>query len=148
MGHMLKNTVFRSGSYALGVPQGTSSVGPATPVNGQTRFNRDTGKLEFWANIAGTPSWNSVSREGNVALVKDSFVGDGANTNFGPLTSGYNSGQEAQILVHVGTVYQIPGTNYTFSGTGNTTIQFTSIPNNGAAITIIHGLASTVSTLA
>lgn len=145
---MLKNTVFRSGSYALGVPQGTSMIGPEHPVNGQTRFNTDSGKIEFWANIAGTPSWNTVAREGNVTIVKDSFTGDGSNSDFGPLSSGYDAGKEAQILVHVGTVYQIPGTNYTFSGTGNTTIHFTSIPNNGAAITIIHGLASTISNLA
>lgn len=145
---MLKNTVFRSGSYALGVPQGTSSIGPEHPVDGQTRWNVDTNRMEFWANIAGTPSWNSISREGNVVITKDSFSGDNVNSDFGPLSAGYDAGQEAQILVHVGTVYQIPGTNYTFSGTGNTTIHFTSIPSGGAAITIIHGLASTTSTLA
>lgn len=145
MGHMLKNTVFRSGSYALGVPTGTSSIGPSPAVNGQTRYNTTTGKLEFYANITGTPSWNAVSREGNVVITKDEFTGNGVAQQFWPMSSSYASGQEAQVLVHVGTVYQIPNTNYTFNGTGN--IIFSSPPSGGAAITVIHGFASTISTL-
>ena len=145
MGHMLKNTKFKSGSYALGVPVGTSSIGPDSPVNGQTRFNTTTGKLEFYANITGTPSWNAVSREGNVAITKDSFTGNAVAVQFWPMSSTYASGQEARVLVHVGTVYQVPVTNYTFNGTGN--IIFNAPPSNGVAITIIHGFASTISTL-
>ncbi len=146
MGHMLKNTVFKSGSYALGVPNGTSSVGPASPVNGQTRFNTTTNKLEFYANITGTPSWNAVSREGNVVITKDSFTGNGVAQQFWPLGTNFQSGDENKVIVHAGTVYQIPTTNYTFDGTGN--ILFSSAPSNGAAITVISGFASTVSTLA
>lgn len=143
---MLKNTVFKSGSYALGVPNGTSSVGPANPVNGQTRYNTTTGKLEFYANITGTPSWNAVSREGNVVITKDSFTGNGVAQQFWPLSTAFQSGDENKVIVHVGTVYQIPTTNYTFDGSGN--IFFGAAPNGGAAITIISGFASTVSTLA
>jgi hypothetical protein len=145
MGHMLKNTVFRSGSYALGVPTGTSMIGPDAPVNGQTRFNTGTNRLEFYANITGTPSWNAVAREGNVVITKVSDSGDGNTTQF-PMGSVFSSGDENKVIVHVGTVYQIPTTNYTFNGTGN--ILFISAPSNGAAITIISGFASTVSTLA
>ena len=145
MGHMLKNTVFRSGSYALGVPAGTSSIGPDSPVNGQTRYNTTTGKLEFYANITGTPGWNAVGREGNVVITKVSDSGDGNTTQF-PMGSVFSSGDENKVIVHVGTVYQIPTTNYTFNGTGN--IIFSSAPSGGAAITIISGFASTISTLA
>jgi hypothetical protein len=61
----------------------------------------------------------------------------------------YTSGQEAQVLVHVGTVYQIPTTNYTFgSGINAGNIIFSSPPSGGAVITLISGFASTVSTLA
>lgn len=144
MGHMLKNTVFRSGSYALGVPQGTSSVGPQNPVDGQTRWNEDTNRLEFYGNITGTPGWNQVAREGNIAMTVDTFTGNSSNTEYGPMSFTYDSGSEAQVLVHVGTVYQIPVTNYTFYG--NTTIHFTSAPSDSATITIVHGYASTVST--
>ncbi len=143
---MLKNQVFSGAAYALGVPTGTSTVGPANPVNGQTRFNTTTNRLEFYANITGTPSWNAVSREGNVLIARDNFTGNGVATQFWPLSSNFTSGEENEVLVHVGTVYQIPSTNYTFNGTGN--IIFSSPPNNGAAITVISGFASTVSTLA
>jgi len=146
MGHMLKNTVFRSGSHALGVPIGTSSIGPDSPQNGQTRYNTTTGRLEFYANITGTPSWNAVSREGNVYIARDNFQGNGVASQFWPLSTNWSSGQEQQVLVHAGTVYQIPVTDYTFNGTGN--ILFASAPNNGAKITIISGFASTKANIA
>lgn len=139
MGHMLKNTVFKNGSYSLGVPAQTTVLRPAPAVSGQTRFNTSTNRLEFYN---GT-TWQSIAHEGTAVITVDSFSGDGTNQNFGPMSFGGSENWEANVLVHVGTVYQIPGTNYTFSGTGNTTIHFTSIPNNGAAITIIHGLNST-----
>jgi hypothetical protein len=146
MGHMLKNTVFRSGSYALGVPVGTSQIGPNPAVNGQTRYNTDTGKLEFYANITGTPGWNAVAREGNVAIARTNFTGNAVAVQFWPV--GYVSGDENEVIVHAGTVYQIPTTNYTFgSGINAGNIIFSSAPSNGAAITIIGGFASTVSTL-
>jgi|688.fasta_scaffold209010_2 hypothetical protein len=147
MGHMLKNTVFRSGSYALGVPVGTSAIGPDSPVNGQTRYNNTTGKLEFYANITGTPSWNAVAREGNVTITRDNFTGNAVAIQFWPVN--YSSGDENKVIVHAGTVYQIPTTNYTFGTGGNAgNIIFSSAPSNGAVITIIGGFASTVSTLA
>ena len=142
---MLKNTVFNSGSYSLGVPVGTSSVGPASPTDGQTRFNTTTNRLEFYANIAGAPSWNAVSREGNVVISRDNFTGNGVASQFWPLSTNFQSGDENKVIVHAGTVYQIPTTNYTFDGTGN--ILFSSPPSGGAAITVISGFASTVSTL-
>jgi hypothetical protein len=146
MGHMLTPPVFRSGSHALGVPVGTSSIGPDSPQNGQTRYNTTTGRLEFYANITGTPSWNSVAREGNVVIARDNFTGNGNASQFWPMSSNFTSGQENQVLVHAGTVYQIPVTNYTFNGTGN--IIFSSPPSNGAAITIISGFASTKANIA
>ena len=139
---MLKNTVFRSGSYALGVPVGTSSIGPNPAVNGQTRYNTTTGKLEFYNNN----DWNAVAREGNVYIARDNFTGNGVATQFWPLSTNFTSGQEQQVLVHAGTVYQIPVTNYTFDGTGN--ILFSSAPSGGAAITIISGFASTKANIA
>jgi hypothetical protein len=146
MGHMLKNTVFKSGSYALGVPNGTNSVGPSPAANGQTRYNTGTGKLEFYNNTV----WNAVAREGNVVISKDSFSGNSLRSNYGPLSSTYAVGTlwAANILVHVGTVYQIPGTNYSFAANAVnaalTDISFISNPSNLADITIIHGFASTI----
>lgn len=146
MGRMVKNTVFSGAAYALGVPTGTSSIGPSNPANAQVRWNTTTSKLEFWANITGTPSWNAIAREGNVTIARDNFTGNGVATQFWPLSTNFASGDENKVLVHAGTVYQIPVTNYTFNGTGN--IIFNSAPSNGAAITIISGFASTVSNIA
>lgn len=146
MGRMVKNTVFSGAAYALGVPSGTSGIGPDSPANAQVRWNTTTSRLEFYANITGTPSWNAIAREGNVVIARDNFTGNGNASQFWPMSTVFSSGDENKVIVHVGTVYQIPSTNYTFNGTGN--IIFSSPPNNGAAITVISGFASTVSTLA
>jgi hypothetical protein len=135
---MLKNRAFKSASYALAFPIGSSSVGPDSPIPGQTRYNATTGKLEFYNN----ETWNAVAREGYSLMSKDSFTGDGTSTEFSPMKYEYPVGTEAYALVHVGAVYQIPSTNYTFDGTG--TIKFTSPPSIGADITIIHGISSTI----
>ena len=136
---MLKNTVFKNGSHALGIPTGTSSIGPDHPINGQTRYNTTTGKLEFYNNSV----WNAVAKEGNVSVVAQANLsGDGSRILFEPMSYTYSAGQEAQVLVFVGTVYQIPGTNYTFAG--NSSIQFSSPPSNASPISIIHNFASTV----
>lgn len=143
MGRLLKNTVFKSGSHTLGVPNSPSSVGPDVATNGQTRYNTTTSKMEFFHNNV----WNSVAKEGTVVITKDSFTGNSAVTNYGPLSFNYTVGQlwTSNILVHVGTVYQIPGSNYEFAANAitGTDIHFTSAPSDGAEITIIHGLNST-----
>jgi hypothetical protein len=152
MGHMLKNTVFQGASHTLRFPANPSAIGPGPgeAVDGQTRFNTGSNRLEFWANITGTPGWNAIAREGNVTITKiDSFSGNGVQTQFWPLP--YGAGDENKLIVHVGTVYQIPTTNYTITGTaagGNGNIIFSSAPSNGAVITIIGGFASTISTQA
>jgi hypothetical protein len=77
MGHMLKNTVFKSGSYALGVPAQSTGVRPSPAALGQLRFNTDLTSgpnLEFYANITGNVGWNTVAREGNVKIQKTSFI--------------------------------------------------------------------------
>ena len=141
---MLKNLVVKGASNTLRFPNVTTDVTPGAPVNGQTRFNITTNRLEFYANIAGSPSWNAVAREGNVAISTNSFTGNSVSLTFGPLSSVYQSGEENRVVVHVGTVYQIPAINYTFNGTGN--IVFDTPPFSGEVITVIGGYASTIST--
>lgn len=136
MGRLLKNTVFKSGSHALAIPVGSSTITPDVPVVGQTKYNTSTSKLEFYNG--GT--WNAVAKEGNVTLVKDTFAGNAVATDF-TMTSTYNSGQELQVLVFLNTVYQNPGVNYTFNGTSS--IHFTSTPPDAATILVLHNIAST-----
>jgi hypothetical protein len=148
---MLKNRIFQGASHTLGVPNNPSGIAPDfTTSNAQIRFNTTINKLEFYSNITQQPlagGWNAVASEGNVTITKTPFSGNGFQKQFWPV--GYNSGDELKVLVHVGTVYQIPTTDYTFGSGGNAgNIIFGSAPSNGAVITIIGGFASTVSTLA
>ena len=136
MGRLLKNTVFKSGSYALGLPSGTSAERPGAPVVGQTRYSTSSNKLEFYNNSV----WNTVAKEGTATITKDSFTGNNVATNF-TMTSTYSAGQEPQALVFVNTVYQNPGINYTFNG--STTITFTSAPPAAAVVLVLHGIGST-----
>jgi hypothetical protein len=136
MGRLLKNTVFKSGSNALGLPSGTSAERPGSPVNGQTRYSTTSSKLEFYNNSV----WNAIAKEGTATITKDSFTGNNVATNF-TMTSTYTAGQEPQALVFVNTVYQNPGINYTFNG--STTITFTSAPPAAAVVLVLHGIGST-----
>ena len=145
MGRFAKNTLFRSGSYAIDLPATSSSFRPnVAGVTGQTalRYSTSTDKLEYYSQ--GGNVWQTVSNvgTGTARITKDSFTGNSLNTEYGPMSFSYNAGYEANVLVHVGSVYQIPGTNYTFYG--NTVIHFASAPSNSSAITLIHGLNSTI----
>ena len=137
MGHMLKNTVFKNGSYALGVPAGISGIRPDAPVVGQTRWNTTNSALEFYNGS----DWKNVATQGNVTIVKDSFTGDNTNSVFGPMSYSYNAGQEAQVIAVVNNVIQNPGVGFEFFG--NTSIKFTSVPTTSAPIYILHNFAST-----
>lgn len=137
MGHMLKNTKFRSGSYALGVPVGSTTIAPSNPVVGQTRWNTSTNRLEYHTGSV----WQGIAHEGNVSIVKDSFTGDNTNSVFGPMSYTYSAGQEAQVIAVVNNVIQNPGVGFEFMG--NASIKFTSIPTTSAAIYVLHNFAST-----
>jgi hypothetical protein len=134
---MLKNTRFKTAGYALGVPVGTSSIGPDAPVVGLTRWNTSTTRLEYYNGS----SWQAVAHEGSVTIVKDSFVGDNTNQMFGPMSYTYTAGQEAQVIAVVNNVIQNPGIGFEFFG--NTSIRFTSTPTTSAPIYILHNYAST-----
>ena len=136
MGRLLKNTVFKNGSHALGLPSGTSAERPDAPVVGQTRYSTTSNKLEFYNNSV----WNAIAKEGSATIVKDAFTGNNVATDF-TMTSSYIAGQEAQVLAFVNTVYQNPGVNYTFNGSA--TIHFTSTPGAAAVILVLHGIGST-----
>ena len=138
MGHMLKNTKFKTGSYALGVPVGTSSIGPSPATIGQVRWNTTTSAMEYTPD--GT-NWKAFAHEGTVNIIKDSFNGNSVQTDF-TMSKSYSSGSEANVLVFVGQVYQNPGSAYTFNGT--TTVHFSAAPATGTNnILLLHNFSST-----
>lgn len=138
MGRFAKNTVFKSGSYAVGIPVGSSIIRPEHPTTGQTQYNTTSSKLEYYSGAA----WQAIAHEGDSSVVKDTFAGDNVTSVFGPMSRTYSSSQEAQVLVFLNTVYQNPGVNYTFNGTNN--ITFNSTPGNAAVIILLHNLSSTI----
>lgn len=154
MGRFVKNTVFNSGNYGLGLPATSASFrGNVRGTTDQTsvRYSTSSDQLEYFAHTANT--WQTVSNvgSGTARVTVDSFTGNSLQSDYGPLSFDYNSTSPtlyaANILVHVGTVYQIPGTNYEFAANAisGTDIHFNSNPSNSAQITIVHGLNSTIS---
>ena len=140
MGRMLKNTKFKSGSYALGVPVGSTLIGPDYAVLGQTRWNTNGthgSRLEYYDGS----NWQAVAHEGNVTIVKDSFTGDNVRNVFGPMSYSYSSGQEPQIIAVVNNVIQNPGVGFTCNSSAY--ITFSSVPTSSAPIYILHNYAST-----
>ena len=145
MGRFVKNTGFDSGSYAVGLEATSSSFRPnIAGFTRQTalRYSTTSDGLEYYSHSGNV--WQTVSNvgSGTSRVTKDSFTGVTSQTEFTPMSFNGYTGWEANVLVHVGGVYQIPGTNYTFYG--NTTIHFVSAPSNGSDITLIHGFNSTI----
>jgi hypothetical protein len=138
MGRYLKNTQLESGSYAVQLPLGSSSVGPDVPQDGQIRFNLSNTKVELFYNS----QWNQVAKIGTVNITVDEFTGDGVQTQF---TMSQAESSDSAILVSIGGVYQQPTINYTTDG--STTITFTSPPPapgvNPNKIVVVHNLNST-----
>jgi hypothetical protein len=146
MGRFLKNRELDSQGYSTRMPVGTTALRTNTPVNGLFRFNTDTNRVEVYYNSI----WNDLAKVGVSQIVKDSQgagapgsnleSADGTRTTF-TMSKIYASGQEAQVLIYVGNIFQNPGVAYTFNGT--TTVTFTSPPPLGQTIIILHNLPST-----
>ena len=128
MGYFLKNRQLQSGSSGVVIPVGSSATRPDAPVFGLIRYNTDTGFVEFFNGSI----FQSLATTGGVNYTVDSFVGDGSTTNF---TMSESESVDDEIIVFVGSLYQIPTTNYTVSGFN---IDFTSAPPGGVPINVIH----------
>ena len=122
-------------SSAVRIPVGDATERPDIPDFGQIRFNTDIAKVEYYNGTV----WSTVSKQGNVDIVDDTFTGNGSTTVY---TMSKVISNPENILVFVGNIYQIPTTNYTVAG--NYDITFTSAPPNTTPINIIHNLGSTV----
>lgn len=146
MGRFVKNRDIETQGYAARMPFGPTALRSASPVNGLFRFNTDTNRVEVYYNA----TWNVLAKVGISEIVKDSQgatapganleAADGTRTTF-TMSKSYASGQETQVLVYVGNIFQNPGIAYTFNGT--TTITFTSPPPLGQTIIILHNFPST-----
>lgn len=129
MGNWTKNRVLESGSTSVVMPSGSSGNRPLAPTFGQFRFNTDFGGVEFYNGSI----WVTLAAGGGISYTVDNFVGDGSTTVF---TMSIPESQAQQLIVFVGSVYQIPTTNYTVNGSYD--ITFASAPPNGLPINVIH----------
>lgn len=157
MGRNVKNFSIKStGATALGVPDATTEQRPEGE-SGQIVFNSTTQTFQgyignSWVNI----STGGTGASGEKTLTIDRFEGDGSTTVFGGGSGISIDGSTAanlsvvptdatDMVIFVGGVYQIPGTNYNYnSGTGQITFGSAPPANNGSdsghVIAIIHNL--------
>ncbi len=129
MGTFLKNRKFQSGSSGMVIPTGSSATRPDAPVFGLMRYNTDTGLIEFFNGSI----FQSLTVTGGINYTVDTFTGTGSQTVF---TMSETVSNADEIIVFVGSLYQIPVTNYTVDGGYD--ITFTSPPPDGVPINVIH----------
>lgn len=110
------------------LPTGTSAQRPDNPLFGLIRYNIDLPGIEYFNGTQYIPLANG----GDFAYVVDNFTGTGTLATF---VMSEQVADPTQIIVFVGSIYQIATTNYTVSGYN---ITFTSNPPNGMAINVIH----------
>jgi hypothetical protein len=129
MGYFLKNRQFQSGSTGMVIPTGSSATRPDSPVFGLMRYNTDLGLIEFFNGSI----FQSLATSGGINYAVDTFEGTGSQTVF-TMSVAVSSADE--IIVFVGSLYQIPTTNYTVDGGYD--ITFESAPPDGVPINVIH----------
>ena len=150
MGRFVKNQELGQGATSVEIPQVTTANRP-TGQNGQIIYNSTTSTYQAY-NGSGWHNISEASRE--KTIIVDTFQGDGSTTVFGNGSGNTLDGSTAanlsvepsdatDLTIFIGGVYQVPGTNYTYSGGA---ITFGSAPpaNNSVdsahIIAVIHNL--------
>ena len=149
MGRHVKNPEITQGS-AINIPSVETASRPAG-VTGQILFNTTTSTFQAYI---GSQWYNISSAAAEKTLVVDKFQGDGSTIVFGAGAGNTLDGSTAATLsvvptdatdmvIFVGGVYQIPDTNYTYSGgqiTFGSPIPANDGASNGHIVTVIHNL--------
>jgi|TARA_R110000782_G_scaffold37644_2_gene88956 hypothetical protein len=149
MGRFIKNPVLTQGS-SVEIP-GVSTANRPTGANGKIIFNTTTSTYQVYNGSA----WYNVSEASREkSLTVDKFQGDGSTTVFGAGEGNTLDGSTmatlsvvptdaTDMVIFVGGIYQIPTTNYTYSGgqiTFGSPIPANDGTSNGHIVTIIHNL--------
>tara|TARA_E500000318_G_C3506657_1_gene190548 strand:- start:49 stop:534 length:486 start_codon:yes stop_codon:yes gene_type:complete len=156
MGRRVKNRslVEETGVETVEIPKVNTNQRP-TGQRGQLVYNKTTNTFQAYIGTGGSAGWFNISTAaGEKTITVDTFQGDGSTTVFGNGSGNTLDGSTAANLsveptdatdlqIFIGGVYQVPGTNYTYSGGA---ITFGSAPpaNNGTdsahIIAVIHNL--------
>ena len=150
MGRFVKNPIIGDNASGVTIPNVTTAQRPSG-VNGQLIYNTTTSSYQVYNGSA----WYNLSDASlQKTLTVDRFQGDGSTTVFGGGSGNTLDGSTAatlsvtpsdatDLLIFVGGVYQVPTTNYTYSG-GEITFGSAPPANDGSTsghvITIIHNL--------
>ena len=149
MGRFVKNPVLTQGS-SVEIPSVATADRPAG-ANGKIIFNTTTSTYQVY-NGAQWYNVSEASRE--KSLTVDKFQGDGSTTVFGDGLGNTLDGSTmatlsvvptdaTDMVIFVGGVYQIPTTNYTYSGgeiTFGSPIPTNDGVSNGHIVTVIHNV--------
>ena len=150
MGRYAKNPVIGDNAFGITIPNVTTAQRPSG-ASGQVVYNTTTSTFQAYISSAW---YNISSAAGEKTLTVDKFQGDGTTTVFGSGKGNTLDGSTAatlsvtptdasDMIIFVGGVYQVPTTNYTYSG-GE--ITFGSAPpandgaTNGHIISVIHNI--------
>jgi len=149
MGRFVKNPVLTQGS-SVEIPS-VSTANRPTGANGKIIFNTTTSTYQVYN---GSQWYNVSEASREKSLTVDKFQGDGSTTVFGDGLGNTLDGSTmatlsvvptdaSDMIIFVGGVYQIPTTNYTYSGgriTFGSVIPANDGVSNGHIVTIIHNL--------
>ena len=150
MGRFAKNPLIGDNAFGITIPNVTTAQRPSG-ASGQVVYNTTTSTFQAYISSAW---YNISSAAGEKTLTVDKFQGDGTTTVFGSGKGNTLDGSTAatlsvtptdasDMIIFVGGVYQVPTTNYTYSG-GEITFGSPPPANDGATnghiISVIHNI--------
>jgi len=149
MGRFVKNPILTQGS-SVEIPSVATADRPAG-ANGKIIFNTTTSTYQVYN---GSQWYNVSEASREKTLTVDKFQGDGSTTVFGGGKGNTLDGSTmatlsvvptdaTDMVIFVGGVYQIPTTNYTYSGgeiTFGSPIPTNDGVSNGHIVTVIHNV--------
>lgn len=126
------------------LPRGTKIQRPPEVVNGQIRYTTTLKEIEARVNDV----WEKVRTVRPATLaVQNLGVGNNQNAVFGPLNVDYSpsySAGDANVMVYVDNVYQIPGVNYSLGSASTVTNTLSKPAVNGTFTLYLSSLTNVV----
>lgn len=113
------NAVVMRTTNNLLMPKGGDADRPSSPTVGMVRYNTDSNEVEVYQGIGGGATWRSLRFKEATEITKETYIGDGVKSVFGPLAVQPPTVIESggtwtglNLIVIVGNVFQVWDTNY------------------------------------
>jgi len=130
-------TIVTTSAVSMELPSGVTTQRPSAVVDGQVRYNQTLSEAE--GHINGVWERFRTVRPAPIT-VQNLGSGNYLNTFFGPLNPDWEPSYakgDANVMVYVDNVYQIPGLNYTLSLTAPTDFQLSVSTNVNIGSTVL-----------